>query len=327
MRILISGAGIAGPTLAWWLARLGHTITILDKASSMRATGQNIDISGSAITVVKKMNLLHEIRKWNTTEKGTQIVNGKGEGVAKFPLREGGLSGTNEFEILRGDLADIFYRKTKDCDGIEWKFGTTVKRVISNDEKSVKVEYSDGEQQTFDLLVAADGQWSALRKQLFPPDSVTVKDVGNMFVVHWTIPRGDNDNDWWNIFAGTGRRDVTTRPDPHGTIRAMLTHIPPTRAKLEEWAAATKSDRKTQEDLVRRDFGDVGWEMPRFLEGMEKAHDFYYWPMQQIKMDKWSTGRVICLGDAGMYTYGQECNTNTWILRGVSPSPLRHGYV
>ena len=75
MRVLISGAGIAGPTLAWFLARTGASITIVEKMPSMRATGQNIDISGCAITVVKKMGLLDEVRRWNTTEKGTQLID------------------------------------------------------------------------------------------------------------------------------------------------------------------------------------------------------------------------------------------------------------
>lgn len=95
MRVLISGAGIAGPTLAWWLARSGHSVTVLEKMPSMRATGQNIDINGSAITVVKKMGLLGEVRRWNTTEKGTQFIDPQGRPFAPFPLREGGLSATS----------------------------------------------------------------------------------------------------------------------------------------------------------------------------------------------------------------------------------------
>ena len=296
MRVLISGAGIAGPTLAWWLARNGHTITILEKTSSMRATGQNIDISGSAITVVKKMGLLDEVHRFNTTETGTQMIDSKGRPFAPFPLREGGLSATNEFEILRGDLAGIFYEATKDHPSIEYIFGTTVKTVLQNDEKAVKVEYSNGERHSFDFAVAADGQWSPMRKQCFPADSIRVRELG-MYIAHWTVPRIASDNNWWNIYPDLGRRIVTTRPDPHGTIRAMTTHMPDA-AQKPLWDEATRSDRKTQQELIRRTFADVGWQMPRFLEAMEDAADFYYWPMQQIKMEKWSSGRIICLGDA-----------------------------
>jgi 2-polyprenyl-6-methoxyphenol hydroxylase-like FAD-dependent oxidoreductase len=297
MRVLISGSGIAGPVLAYWLSRLGHNCTVLDKASSMRATGQNIDISGSAITVAKKMRVLDEIRKWNTTEKGTQLVDPKGEFFAKFPLRDGGFSGTNPYEILRGDLAQIFYEKAKQEKNIEWRFGTTVTTVLENSEKGVKVELSSGEVDSFDLLVAADGQWSSIRKQLFPAESIKLRDLG-MFCVHWTVPRQEDDNDWWNIYPGLDRRMVTTRPDPHGTTRVMLTHMPSTKQKKQEWDAATRSGRKEQMELIRRDFANVGWQMPRFMAAMDDADDFYYWPMQQIQMDNWSVGRVVCLGDA-----------------------------
>jgi 2-polyprenyl-6-methoxyphenol hydroxylase-like FAD-dependent oxidoreductase len=243
------------------------------------------------------MGLLDEVRRWNTTEKGTQMIDSTGRPFAPFPLREHGLSATNEFEILRGDLAAIFYEATKDHPRIEYLFGTTVKTVLSNDEKAVTVEYSNGEEHTFDLLVAADGQWSPLRKQVFPASSITVRELG-MYVAHWTIPRVPSDNDWWNVYAGLGRRIVTIRPDPHGTIRTMVTHMPRTDAEKKVWHEATRSDRKAQERLVRQEFADVGWQMPRFLDAMEKAEDFYYWPMQQIKMEKWSSNRIICLGDA-----------------------------
>lgn len=145
--------------------------------------------------------------------------------------------------------------------------------------------------------MAADGQWSAIRKQVFPASSIKVRELG-MFVANWTIERKEGDNNWWNIYPGLNRRLVSTRPDPHGTIRVMATHMPTTEQKRKDWTEATRSDRATQMDLVRRDFHDVGWQMPRFLEGMEAAGDFYYWPMQQIQMMEWSKGRVILLGDA-----------------------------
>lgn len=299
MRVLVSGAGIAGPTLAWFLARGGHSITIVEKMPSMRATGQNIDISGCAITVVKKMGLLDEVRRWNTTEKGTQLIDTKGRPFAPFPLREygHGLSATNEYEILRGDLAAIFYEATKDHPNIEYLFNTTVQTVLSNDSKSVKVRYSNNEEHTFDLLVAADGQWSPVRKQVFPASAITVRELG-MYVAHWTVPRIASDDDWWNVFFGLGRRIVTIRPDPHGTIRAMVTHMPRSEAEEKRWHDGTRQSRQVQQDLVRSEFEDVGWQIPRFLDAMANAEDFYYWPMQQIKMDGWSANRVICLGDA-----------------------------
>ena len=298
MRVLISGAGIAGPTLAWFLAKAGARITVLEKSHSLLPHGQNVDIQGSAIKVIKKMGLLDQVRRSNTTEKGTQFISPKGRPFAPFPVREGNsASFTSEFEILRGDLAAILHGATKDHPNVNYMLGTTIKNVVSNDDDTVKVELSQGEVQEFDLLVAADGQWSKVRKQCFPPERVNVVRQG-MFVVYWTIPRLPSDNDWWNVYVALSSRIITLRPDPHGTIRAMFTHMPCNDAQEKAWREAGKCDRQTQEELVRREFADAGWQAPRLLDAMEQAPDFYFHVLEQIKMSKWSNSRVICLGDA-----------------------------
>lgn len=297
MRVLISGAGIAGPTLAWFLAKAGARTTIVEKSRILLPHGQNIDIRGSAITAIKKMGLLDQIRRFNTTEKGTQFINPKGRPFAPLPQEGSSASFTSEFEILRGDLAKVLYEATKDQPNVNYLFGTTVKKVVSNDENAVKVELSDGEVQEFDLLVAADGQWSNVRKQCFPPESVNVVDKG-MYVVYWTVPRLPSDNDWWNIYHALESRVIHLRPDPHGTIRAMFTRMPCNDAQEKAWLEASKSDRRTQEELLKREFADAGWQAQRLLGAMDQAPDFYFQVIQQIKMSKWSDCRVVCLGDA-----------------------------
>lgn len=298
MRVLISGAGIAGPTLAWFLAKAGARVTIVEKRRSLLPHGQNVDIQGSAITVIKKMGLMDQVRRFNTTEKGTQFINPKGRPFAPFPVKEGSsVSFTSEFEILRGDLAAIFHEATKDHPNVNYLFGSTIEEVVSNDDDTVKVELSHGEVQEFDLLVAADGQWSKVRKQCFPPEYVNVVPLG-MYVVYWTIPRLPSDNDWWNIYLALESKIITLRPDPHGTIRAMFTRMPCNDAQRKAWLEASKSDRQTQGELLRREFADAGWQAQRLLDAMDQAPDFYFHVMEQIKMPKWSNSRVVCLGDA-----------------------------
>jgi 2-polyprenyl-6-methoxyphenol hydroxylase-like FAD-dependent oxidoreductase len=297
MRVLISGAGIAGPTLAWFLAKAGARITVIEKSHSLLPHGQNVDIQGAAITVIKKMGLMDQVRRSNTTEKGSQFVDPKGRTFAPFPVKKDSMTSfTSEFEILRGDLAAIFYEATKDHPNVEYLFDTTSREVVSNDDDTVQVEFGNGEVHEFDLLVAADGQWSKVRKQCFPPESVTVVDLG-MYIVYYTIPRLSSDNDWWNIYQALGSRIITLRPDPHGTIRAMFTRMPCNDAQKMAWQEASQSDRQTQEELVRREFADAGWQAQRLLDAMDQAPDFYFQATQQIKMSKWSNSRVVCLGD------------------------------
>lgn len=297
MRVLISGAGIAGPALARGLAKAGTRVTIVEKSHAILPHGQSVDIQGSAVTVIEKMGLLHQVKHYNTTEKGTQLIDPKGRPFAPFPVREGSTASfTSEFEILRGDLAAIFHEATKDHPNVNYLLGTTIKEVVSNDDETVKVELSNGEVQQFDLLVAADGQWSKVRKQCFPPEYVNVIDMG-MYAAYWTIPRLPSDNDWWNVYHALGSRIITLRPDPHGTIRAMITIMPCNDAQTRAWLAASKNGRQTQQDLLRREFADAGWQAQRLLDAMGQAPDFYFQAIQQIKMTKWSKSRVVCLGD------------------------------
>lgn len=168
MRVLVSGAGIAGPTVAYFMAKAGADITVVDKAPALLPHGQNIDIKGSSISIVKEMGLMDEIIKNNTTEQGTQLVDKDGHPLASLPVVKGKRGSlTSEFEILRGDLSKVLYEPTANVPKVNYLFGTTVTEVISNDDTSVKVELSNGQIQEYDVLIAADGQWSSLRKKCF----------------------------------------------------------------------------------------------------------------------------------------------------------------
>ena len=122
-KVLISGASIAGPTLAFWLARFGFEATIVERAASLRLGGQNIDISGAAQTIAQLMGIEDEIRAANTGEMGVRFVDENNETKAELPKGESNL-GTRELEILRGDLVEILYRHTKD--DVEYLFGNQI---------------------------------------------------------------------------------------------------------------------------------------------------------------------------------------------------------
>lgn len=298
MRVLISGAGIAGPTLAWFLAETPAHITVLEKSSGLRSEGHNIDIDGSAITIINKMGILDEIKRLNTTEIGTRILASDGKPIATFPFSKGSsIDPTSEYEILRGDLANILYEASKSRPNVEYMFGTTVEEVLRNDQELVKVRLSNGEEREFDLVVAADGQWSKLREWCFPPETVQVVDK-DVYVVYCTIPRLPEDTNYWNCYIGLKSRNITLRPDPHGTIRAMFTKMPCDDAERMAWQEAVRGDKGMQRKLLRKTYADAGWEAERILDAMDKSPDFYFQAVQQIKMSKWSSGRLVCIGDA-----------------------------
>lgn len=298
MRVLISGVGVAGPAVAFFLAKTGARVTVVEKAPVLLASGQNIDISGTAISIVKKMRLMEQLRNLNTREVGSRFINAKGQTYASFPMKKGSSGSlTAEFEILRGDLAKMLYEPTKDHPNVNYIFSTTVKQVLSNDDVSVKVELSNGDVQEYDVLVVADGQWSKLRKNNFPPEDLKVVDT-NMYTAYCTIPRLPTDDDWWNIHVALQSRIIGVRPDPHGTIRAFLTRMPCNAAQKQAWQEASRGGRKMQQELLRREFADLGSFAPRILDAMDSADDFYFQAIQQIRMSKWSNNRIVLVGDA-----------------------------
>lgn len=297
MRVVVSGAGIAGPTVAWFLAKAGARVTVVEKATSMLAQGQNIDIRGTAVNILNKMGLLDEVRKHNTTEIGSCLIDRNGRSFARMPVNGSAGSPTSEFEILRGDLAAVLYDAVKDVPNIEFKFGTTVAQVLANDAEKVRVELSTGEEADYDILIVSDGQWSRLRKQLFGQDAVTVVDK-NCFCMYATVPRTEEDSDWWELYFSLNRRCVSTRPDNHGTLRCLFSIMPLTDNQKQAWAATARSyDRKLQLDLLKSEFSGAGWKTSRLLQDVEKSDDVYVQAVQQIRMTSWHKNRVICLGD------------------------------
>ncbi len=243
------------------------------------------------------MKLMDELKRFNTTEVGTQFIDSNGRPFAQMPVGKGKASPTSPYEILRGDLADVLYRASKDNPNTKYVFNTFIEEVLCNDERCVKVQLSNGEVLAFDLAIAADGQWSNLRKLCFSPSDVTTVDKG-MFIAYWTAPRQANDNNWWNLYHVPGSRVVMTRPDPYGTLRAAMDIMPCSAGQWNDWVLASRSDVETQKELVRKEFAGVGWETQRLLNTLDSAPDFYMQHIQQVKMFHWSKGRVVCLGDA-----------------------------
>jgi 2-polyprenyl-6-methoxyphenol hydroxylase-like FAD-dependent oxidoreductase len=300
MHILISGSGIAGPTLAYWLSQSSHHhITILEKAPTLLPHGQNVDIQGAAVSIIRKMNLMAAVRSANTREVGTRFLDTHGQPFAEFPVKEGqSASMTSEFEILRGDLAKILYDATKNLPNVTYHFGTTVTEVLRNNSTGVTVQLSDNTTLTADLLVAADGQWSKLRSSVFPATSISIKHQ-DMYAVYYTVPRLPSDKDFWDIHITRSSATMSTRPDPHGTMRAMFTYMSPTPSAASAWSSASRAGRKAQSEVLASTFADVGWQASRLLGAMDTAPDFYFQTIDQVRMSSWSQNRVVCLGDAG----------------------------
>lgn len=284
-RILISGASIAGPTLAYWLHRHGFKVTIVEKAPSLRLGGQSIDASGPARPIARWMGIEDEIRAVGSNEVGIQWVDKHNRVAAAF-AGDHPLSITDEMEILRGDLVNILYEHTRQ--NVTYRFNTQISQLEQNDEQ-VRVTFSDGKQESYDLVIAADGIRSKTRKLMFNDESV-FKYLG-LCVAYLTIPRTETDTNWARWYTANKSRILLLRPDSKGTTRASFFFLYPP-------AAFEKLDPHDQKQLLVQKLSDAGWEASRLTEALEKGEEYYFDGIGQIKAPHWFRGRLGMIGDA-----------------------------
>lgn len=287
MRVLVTGASVAGPAAAFWLARIGCDVTVLERAPGPRAGGQNIDVRATGREVLRRMGLEDAVRRRNTGEVGTRFLDDTGAVVSEFPVEEQGADGpTAELEILRGALSEILVEACPDS--VAWRFGDHVV-AVEQDEEGVAVRFAGGGRERFDLLVDAEGVGSPTRELVFG-DEPEVRPLG-MYVAYGTIERTAADDDWWRVLIVPGSRQISLRPDDVGTVRAMLTFLTDT----PELAGLDDAGLRA---ALRGRFAGAGWEAPRILDGFDAAGDLYVDYLRQVRCPVWHRGRVCLLGDA-----------------------------
>ncbi|MET0863110.1 MAG: FAD-dependent monooxygenase [Nakamurella sp.] len=283
---IVSGASIAGLSSAFWLRRIGWRVTVLEKANAFRDGGQNVDVRGVAHDVLDRMRLTDAIRKQNTTETGTVLVNGTGAVITELPS-DGPDGATAELEVLRGDFAKSILDSLPD--EVEISYGDPIASVDERDD-AVTVTTESGRIVRADLLVIAEGVRSSTRDQLFG-DQADLSDL-RITMVFGTIPRTSEDDDRWRWYNTTGGRQVHLRPDNHGTTRAILAFTDSADADL------ATLDREQALAQLRSRFGDAGWEAPRVLDAFATSDDVYIDRLTQVRMPTWHRGRVCLVGDA-----------------------------
>lgn len=306
LNILVSGSGIAGPCLAFWLHRLIPTcqITILERSPTPRHGGQAVDLRSFSVPIVSRMGLLELVRDKTTTEEGVQFVYADGVTRATFPA-SGSIeaqSATSEFEVLRGDLAKILMDATKDLERVSYVFDEAMESVTQTSDNKVHVTFANRlPPATYDLVVGADGMMSRTRRLVFgrgPKDDEYVRRLGQ-YVALFTMPRTESDSkfaQWYNAPRG---RLLLLRPDSYGTTRAYVSVTDSKLGRFDEIDdAMRKGDRKMQEEWFEKEFEGAGFESERCVRDMKKAEDYYLQQVAQVKMEKWSVGSVALLGDA-----------------------------
>lgn len=300
LRILISGVSVAGPVTAFWLAKAGAEVTVIERAKELRTGGQSIDLRGHAVDIVEKMGLLETVKANCTHEEGFRIVDTNDVVQAEFPAAsndEARVSATADIEILRGRLAQVFYEATKDR--VKYVFGTRITDIEKQDS-GAKVSFSNDAlpTQVFDLVIGADGQSSTTRQLVMGSDEDTqcVNSL-NQWTSWFSMPNVPPTDKWWRWYNAPGRRLLFIRPDDGGTrgSLSLMTHEDEMRHVLTQ-------DPTAQKALLRELFKDAGWKAAEIIEGMDQADDFYLQEVVQIKLPKYhnyAEKRTVLVGDAG----------------------------
>lgn len=284
-KVLISGASIAGPTLAYWLNKYGFGVTVVERSPELRLGGQNIDIRDAASRIVEKMGIADDILAANTGELGIQFIDKKNNIRASFPAN-GDDSFTGEMEIIRGDLVNILYNHTKN--DVTYLFGKYI-TAIDETGQGVAVTYSDGQTAHFDLVIAADGVRSKTRELMFGNEA-ELKYIG-IYNAYLTIPKTATDTSWARWYNAPGSRVVMLRPDNEGSTRASFSFLSPDKGYQ-------KLPRAEQKRVLVEKISDAGWEAPRLVKAIQESDDVYFDAVSQVIAPRWSAGRLAMIGDA-----------------------------
>jgi 2-polyprenyl-6-methoxyphenol hydroxylase-like FAD-dependent oxidoreductase len=288
--VLISGAGIAGPTLAYWLARHGLRPTVVEHVAALRSSGSPVDVRGRAVEVAEQMGVMARIRQAGTGVTAMRFVNATGRRVGKVNLRALQLAaGSREVELPRGDLASILYQASRDH--AEFLFDDSMV-ALEQDEHGVNITFGRAQPRRFDLVIGADGLHSAVRRLAFGSESNFVRHMG-LYVATMRLDGLDGllEHEREVVMYNSPGRAVAIHPS-RGDALAFFALRSPVVPGFDY------RDTGQHKRLLTAAFADAGWRVSELLKHMDAADDLYFDSVSQVRVRPWWRGRVAVAGDA-----------------------------
>ena len=318
LNLLIVGGGVAGNALASLLlllpvpiAELPH-ITIVERSAASCSYGQNIDVRGTGIEILSKLGVEDRVRAATTGEEGVRIVDEKNRIWAEMAADKTGRvqTGTSDVEILRGRLTEILHERAEEFSaqvqalrgkGIEFVNKDWLASLEQVGDRVRVVFANSGEKRSYDIVVGADGLQSLTRKMVWGTEGEEdrLKRIG-AYGGFFSMPRGETDSLWRRWYHAPGKKGIMVRPsDQPDRSTVFMIVVNDKDARFQNVAKIGSRSVAGQKELLSEYFHDAGWESERIVREMNAADDFYYDAIAQVKMDSWSRGRVVLLGDAG----------------------------
>ena len=325
LRVLIVGASVAGPAAAYWLAKIGADITIIERFPKLRPGGQAIDIRSAGVSVMRKMPGMETlVRGKSTQEEGVCFVREDGSpyGIIRATGNPDQQSLISEYEIFRGDLSKILYDFTKDSANIKYIFGEQIASMQQNETEGhfITVEFANGTPtQTFDLVVACDGATSRTRAVGL---NCNVRDhvyPTNCWAAYFSTKQDlINGSKIGQGYSAIGGRCMSIGSDPAGGSRVMFMNVYPGTDEdvtLPFRRASTSGDDALKHYISER-YNDIGWMKDAVMQELAESDDLYASEIVQVKVPSLHKGRFVLLGDAG-YAAGPTGGGTSLALAGA----------
>jgi 2-polyprenyl-6-methoxyphenol hydroxylase-like FAD-dependent oxidoreductase len=286
VKILVSGAGVAGLASALALGTRGHDVTVVEYARGLRVTGTPIDVRGDAVEIADKMGLLARIREQpSRMSELNQFVDADGEPVASIPMAAVSDS-DDDIEIVREDLLHILADALPATATI--RFDDSIE-TLTDDGDGVDVEFRSGRSERYDLVLGADGQHSAVRRMVFGPEENYLRHLG-VYIALADLP-GEAGPDGVTLHNVPGRMVGIARFK--GKALASFTF-------RSEWIDFDHRDLDAQKKILVDAFaGHTSWKIPQLLDAAVADPELFFDSASQIHMPSWHHGRVALVGDAG----------------------------
>lgn len=286
--ILISGAGIAGTTLAVWLKKFGFVPTIIASYPKLREGGYAIDFLGSGFDVAEKMGIVSELTKADLGISEVSLVDKNNRRRAGLNYKKLKILMKNRaLTLLRSDLAKIIYNQLNS--ETEIIFGDTITE-IQQQETAVIVTFHSGTIRKFDLLIGADGLHSNVRNIIFGDEGQFEKYFG-YYTSSFTIEQQTDGSKEFQMYNVPGKQAAIYSNNKNKTTAFFIFTSP-------KELLYGHHDLEAQKQILRNEFLNCGWKCPHILKNMDKTTDFYFDVVSQIQMDSWSKDRVTLVGDA-----------------------------
>jgi 2-polyprenyl-6-methoxyphenol hydroxylase-like FAD-dependent oxidoreductase len=285
--VLISGAGVAGPTLAYWLQRAGYAPTIVDHAPALRTGGYVIDFWGLGYDIAERMGLIGEINRIGYHARELRVVGDDGQRLAGFGTRIFDvLTGGRYVTIARSGLSRLLFEAAKL--GPDTIFGDEVVG-LHEEVDGVQVQFRHTRERRFDLLIGADGLHSKVRQLAFGPERQFDKHLGYAVAAFEASGYRPRDEDVYLMYGQPGR--MLGRFTLHDD-RALFLFV------LANGGNPLPSTLERQKALLHQTYCNDGWEVPHILQELDRTDELYFDSVSQIRMPKWSKGRIALIGDA-----------------------------